>query len=676
MSTRSRRKQGDRVNYAEVDSDSDASSDREVKVKVIRNKGKGKAKAAQDRDFSSASHETNPAKTSRLGSWTPPDPDPQPEPLTYNSKLLLDLPFELFAEVCSHLPEKSMIDLAKVNKAFRKILVSRNATSIWSSRRRRLGYDLPQGMSELAFALWMYGQRCQVCGSDSFVFSDDLAVCLRIRMCYTCEPDHTMSAKEAKKTWPNLHPQALTCVRCGTSRHSGKKHRQYLIFDVVKADVELADLEEEDEITVSEIQAIRSKSSSTRSRGRQAVQTELKADAVQRYLQEKAEWVAREQGGSPAPTHLFFGHELDPEKARKAAIAAREAAAAAFLVSLERDFAWTQQEIERHSQKKFFAPSGRIEDDPQAWETWHETIKAELKTEAERRATAEAIATRKSVISPYYESVSSRSGKKDDATIDDEIWKKARVKVEKELDAFEEKTRVEAIRQILAANQGLSSITSLSKDSADYPKSTYNKAFFTRATSLFVTKVSYHFDASPYPSTTHRGDFRGPASLKSRINARTVHVMRALCEAAGLDPEQTHFSDLEELEAGFVWQNNPSHTFRNSKRSWSSLIFDVVRYGPSIAKIVGGETIEIEYVASESKKRSKRIAAVSETDDDDDGDNDVDDGDVDRDNDDEDDEESICASRDEEEEEQDGEDDDVDKDSDKQTSSDNEGSDE
>ena len=86
---------------------------------------------------------------------------------------------------------------------------------------------------------------------------------------------------------------------------------QFLISDVVKADVELADLEEEDEITVSKIQAIRSKSSSTRSRGRQAVQTELKADGVQRYLQEKAEWVAREQAGSPAPTQLFFGHELD-----------------------------------------------------------------------------------------------------------------------------------------------------------------------------------------------------------------------------------------------------------------------------------------------------------------------------------------------------------------------------
>lgn len=68
-----------------------------------------------------------------------------------------------------------------------------------------------------------------------------------------------------------------------------------MITDLVKINEQLAELEEEDELTVSEIQSIRSKASSTRSRGRATVEVDLKADAVERFVKERQDWVSRER---------------------------------------------------------------------------------------------------------------------------------------------------------------------------------------------------------------------------------------------------------------------------------------------------------------------------------------------------------------------------------------------
>ena len=162
--------------------------------------------------------------------------------------------------------------------------------------------------------------------------------------------------------------------------------------------------------------------------------------------------------------------------------------------------------------------------------------------------------------------------KNEDSTVDNETWKKARTKIDKELEEYQEKNRVEAIRQILAANQGLTSVASLSKDPDDYPESTYDETFFARSTSRFVTNLFTGISIDPFPKSTQVGEYLGPASLKGRINVKQVHTMRALVEAAGLKPEETCFSDLDALKSTFKWQNHSKSWLRYRSYSWLDLV--------------------------------------------------------------------------------------------------------
>lgn len=52
--------------------------------------------------------------------------------------------------------------IAKTSKKLHQILLSRNARSIWARSRERMGYILPQDMSEIQFALFIVGESCQV----------------------------------------------------------------------------------------------------------------------------------------------------------------------------------------------------------------------------------------------------------------------------------------------------------------------------------------------------------------------------------------------------------------------------------------------------------------------------------------------------------------------------------
>ncbi|KAK4048482.1 hypothetical protein OIO90_005813 [Microbotryomycetes sp. JL221] len=65
---------------------------------------------------------------------TPPEP-------TMSINLLLNLPHDLFVEVCSHLESQDLIQLAKVNKQLHKVLLSKANDVVWSQLRRQ--EDLP-----------------------------------------------------------------------------------------------------------------------------------------------------------------------------------------------------------------------------------------------------------------------------------------------------------------------------------------------------------------------------------------------------------------------------------------------------------------------------------------------------------------------------------------------------
>jgi len=56
-----------------------------------------------------------------------------------------------------------LISFAQVNKSFRRILLSKGAQTIWTTRRKSDGYPLPDDLNELQFAMLVYGKACQVC---------------------------------------------------------------------------------------------------------------------------------------------------------------------------------------------------------------------------------------------------------------------------------------------------------------------------------------------------------------------------------------------------------------------------------------------------------------------------------------------------------------------------------
>jgi hypothetical protein len=168
----------------------------------------------------------------------------------------------------------------------------------------------------------------------------------------------------------------------------------------------------------------------------------------------------------------------------------------------------------------------------------------------------------------------------EDATIDDEIWKRSNSDVSEDLDKWEEEYRVGAIRLILAANQGLGSTASLSDDPADYPESTYDEEFFSRVTSLFCKwdwSQGYTVRSlvvKPYPFIAQGSPSWGFQSIQSYITPRHHVIVLSLIEAAGLDPESATCDDLEELEPSFVWVNDPRLTYRRRRlhRYWLHLV--------------------------------------------------------------------------------------------------------
>ncbi|GAA5947251.1 hypothetical protein JCM3765_001591 [Sporobolomyces pararoseus] len=610
----SRTKEDSKINYAEVDSDVDLDEEeRELEQNNnINNKGK---KKVGDTFGTGSNSKKKKRKSAARRTERSEDVEDEPEEPTYDSKLLLALPFDLFAEVCSHLKGRDLLKLAQVNKAIRKILLSRSSRSIWSALRRRLGFALPSGMEELGFALLEYSDKCQFCGDPRML---SRWVFLRVRSCYSCSKVYTISSKGLKNAWPDLHPQANSCVRY--------LDVIYLVDDLQAVDEQLKELEEEDEIAVSLLQSLKSKRSSTRSRPSGTTVEEVEANNVDNFVKERQEWVKLEQQTS----HDIISsrerlRKIEAEAARVERLA-RQALQDSILDSLKEVHGWEDDEVGYFRNRLWLfeelAPKASIEEDPEAWNQCRTTIRDKLDNDAARRREWRAQNDRRALLRPYYDSLSDLHSRRydvfpsfrqflgsssirplwepeDAAPLTDETWKKSKPMVFRVLNDWEEKNRIEAIRFILAANQGLASTSSLSSNSQDYPKSTYDDDFFCRLSSLFVlvesTPQGRSIAVAAYQRTVQEGNYKGPSSLKERISVRHVHIIRSICKAINLDADEAFIPEIDRFGDNFVWTNDPRKTLRNIKRGWLDLLEEALRYGPTNRKIINGEQVEVEY---------------------------------------------------------------------------------
>lgn len=154
------------------------------------------------------------------------------------------------------------------------------------------------------------------------------------------------------------------------------------------------------------------------------------------------------------------------------------------------------------------------------------------------------------------------------------LWLSMLQSVLADLDNYCEVLRVEAIRAILAAQQRIS-MSKLSTRSTDYPQFRYPDSFFDLATSLFSPRWSAG-DGRPeaYPAVGLKGTYtwRGKGTLGRLAESRTTSTIKAIVQAAGLDPGVATASDLDVLGRRFTWDNDSRGNEKDKLRTWHELV--------------------------------------------------------------------------------------------------------
>ena len=121
----------------------------------------------------------------------------------------------------------------------------------------------------------------------------------------------------------------------------------------------------------------------------------------------------------------------------------------------------------------------------------------------------------------------------------------------KQVQEQQEKSRVKAIRSILASNAGVP-ISNYSLDSSEYPPDQYDSSFFELATSVFYSRSPGALTFAELVETR-----RGLSWLRNGISLRQKDAVLAMLEAAELDPANATWNDLVELGQRFKWKNRP-----------------------------------------------------------------------------------------------------------------------
>ncbi|GAA6018964.1 hypothetical protein JCM10207_009215 [Rhodosporidiobolus poonsookiae] len=152
---------------------------------------------------------------------------------------LSTLPAELLEQVFSHSSLSSLLALASTSKRLRNSLVS-SAGENWSNARVRLKLpDLEAGdMSEEQYATLVFGRKCTGCGKTSAAMADFF---LRMHLCVPCRTAKLVNVRELKKTRPDLHPAAASCVLTTSQIPSQPSHLATSAHYALLADIENED---------------------------------------------------------------------------------------------------------------------------------------------------------------------------------------------------------------------------------------------------------------------------------------------------------------------------------------------------------------------------------------------------------------------------------------------------
>ncbi|GAA5946455.1 hypothetical protein JCM3765_000251 [Sporobolomyces pararoseus] len=597
------------ISYVEVDSDVDLPSDEERKFEdqlVLKVNKRRKSTNEDDSDVEDTTKTTTTVEKKKESEKSTTRKKKQ----KYDSKMLLALPFDLFAELCTHLDYKDLISLAKVNKSLHKILLSRAARPIWAGIRKRDGFPLLDDMSEIKFAILLVGTSCEGCGTRSHL---SRSLFLRNCLCKECLPNFVIASNRLKSKWPELHPRAIECVRfdqgwltkaiLNTSRLA-----RFLISELSEVNTDVLDAQAEDEIVEMALENQQRRESSSRRRQTGPVESaEPEVESLEKASRAAVKVLAVEK-------ELREAIEQREKEAWKRKVEARQNLFLDYALEFE-DLDWCEDDVldlvlpflRNSANPPKVSPSS----DPQQWSRYLGRINARGRDYISNRELEQSLqpfwdslklteSPRHSKIFPtltefqHFKAIRSWLEDKKPKPLTKSLWLKMLPSLLDELAGYYKSIRIEAIRSVLAAQQGVH-ITKISKSPTLYSESLYPDSFFDLATSLFPPRWNTFQDLSSYPEVAMNGSgsWKGKGTLGRRAQSRTTLTIQAIIGAAGLEASSATAVDLDALGRRFTWDNDTRGDKRDTLRTWREVERDVRKRGSDNMKFQDGSATTI-----------------------------------------------------------------------------------
>ncbi|OBZ74626.1 hypothetical protein A0H81_05073 [Grifola frondosa] len=157
------------------------------------------------------------------------------------------MPIDILFEIFGHLTPRDLISITATNKAFRQLLMTRKAITVWKAVRKQEydAPDCPPGISEPQWANLLWGgNTCQECGTKNVV---RINWGILRRVCTACMKQHLVRTAAFKKNFPDLDVSIMELLpysNVGGWAHGwATKTRFYWDADIVDMADKLADLE-------------------------------------------------------------------------------------------------------------------------------------------------------------------------------------------------------------------------------------------------------------------------------------------------------------------------------------------------------------------------------------------------------------------------------------------------
>ncbi|GAA5825988.1 hypothetical protein JCM5353_008987 [Sporobolomyces roseus] len=167
------------------------------------------------------------------------------------------LPFELFTEILSYLSPKDLLHLARTNKSYRSILLSKQRSeTLWKRSLESIGLPIPttSDWALPAYADLILHVDCLECEKKAPAWLDPW---LRIRLCKSCRQDRVVKLTEYLVQSKEYHPLIKDCMGGSQMTPSETRYlcsgeeRYVLSSAIYEINEQLLELQEEDSLDSS-----------------------------------------------------------------------------------------------------------------------------------------------------------------------------------------------------------------------------------------------------------------------------------------------------------------------------------------------------------------------------------------------------------------------------------------